>query len=550
MDSERQLRELRLRCINLRRRFRDGPLAPIRIAFFGPTGAGKSKLFSSLIGKSLSGSGFKRPFTRRSFYYVHDQWQSLVAALEGEVAVHEDQQWEDTIVVDTPDFDSVELANRDEAERVFLEADRFLFVTDALKYADASTWEYMARIKNAEKEFAVILNKTNSAEIPDSFHARYRDTFSLSPETNLPYSTVVVPEFPIRDDDVIPETESSIQSLRAAAKDLSEANPADSSGERMRRELTGIFDDSDELLTEVRLRKQQVEELRQQLQQRFNDSLTRLENRLSEGLEPAVRTEVYQRVMKQLEKIDLLRYPRKIIAMPINGLRSLWNSWSGNEPDDNADREVPTVVDPVSTETFHLLESELIRFADESRRDVIQKPGLKRLMTRDVFRDLRLEHEELQELYRKHHDEFKTWVETHARDTAAEITGENKFKFILSQVLFHTVLITAQVQTGGGFTLVEAGLDGIVSPFIAKVVSVAIGNEKVKAFESDAHKQHQMSLSQIISVGRDRFDDFLEKSSRGLADLENQLVIISNCRPQTETLVSEFQSQPSTEEEL
>jgi hypothetical protein len=171
-------------------------------------------------------------------------------------------------------------------------------------------------------------------------------------------------------------------------------------------------------------------------------------------------------------------------------------------------------------------------------------------MTRDVFRDLRLEHEELQELYRKHHDEFKTWVETHARDTAAEITGENKFKFILSQVLFHTVLITAQVQTGGGFTLVEAGLDGIVSPFIAKAVSVAIGNEKVKAFESDAHKQHQMSLSQIISVGRDRFDDFLEKSSRGLADLENQLVIISNCRPQTETLVSEFQSQPSTEEEL
>ena len=146
VKEEHAIGELRQRLGNIRRRLRDGPDAPLRVAFFGPTGAGKSKLFGSLIRDNFSGSGFKRPFTRRSFYYVHNDWKPLVAALEGETSIHKEEAWQDIILIDTPDFDSVETANRDEAERVFLESDGFLFVTDALKYADASTWEYLEKI--------------------------------------------------------------------------------------------------------------------------------------------------------------------------------------------------------------------------------------------------------------------------------------------------------------------------------------------------------------------------------------------------------------------
>ncbi len=193
-----QLFELRLRLVNLRRRLRDGPLAPVRIAFFGPTGAGKSKLFSSLLGREVSESGYRRPFTRRSRYYVHDDWRSLVAALHGDPEMHEDPAWRDIILIDTPDFDSVEEENRVEAERVFMESDGFLFVTDALKYADASTWEYLGKIILADKAFQVILNKVNSQTVPLSFEQRFASTFADEGVPEL-LPLIVMPEFPIDD---------------------------------------------------------------------------------------------------------------------------------------------------------------------------------------------------------------------------------------------------------------------------------------------------------------------------------------------------------------
>ena len=81
LQCQDRLRDMSLRSENLRRRLRDGPSAPLRLAFFGPTGTGKSKLFNSLIGKSLSASSDHRPFTRHSVYYVHDDWQAIVARL-------------------------------------------------------------------------------------------------------------------------------------------------------------------------------------------------------------------------------------------------------------------------------------------------------------------------------------------------------------------------------------------------------------------------------------------------------------------------------------
>ena len=541
LAGEQALRELRLRLLNLRRRLRDGPLAPLRMAFFGPTGAGKSKLFGSLIGRNLSGSGYKRPFTRRSFYYVHDSWQSLVAAMQGQVELHHEPSWRDVIVVDTPDFDSVELSNRDEAERVFLEADHFLFVTDSLKYADASTWDYLARIRSARKNFVVILNKVNSDTIPASFDSRFRDTFQLTSSEPLPYTTVTVPELPIGDDELIQH--GSIDTLRIQAASLIGETPADRSVERFRGELDGIFERAQELLEEVQTRRQQIQGLAQRLETRHRESIDRLEYRLSEGLEPAVRNEVYQRVMKRLDSIDLLRYPRKIISYPINGLRSLWRSWTGSKPDDDPSAEASDAIDPVTTETFHMLESEIIRYADESRLDFIQQPGWERLLTRDTFRELRMEHEAIQEKFRQQHARFRDWVESHARDTAARITGENKFTFILSQVLFHTVLITAQIKTGGGFTLLEAGFDGVVSPFVAKAVSIAIGNEKVKKFEADAHQEHQQLLAEILDIGRQRFHEFLAKSSEGLTELESQLQNILSHQTEADQLVNQFASE-------
>lgn len=530
--------ELRQRLANIRRRLRDGPDAPLRIAFFGPTGAGKSKLFGSLIRDNFSGSGFKRPFTRRSFYYVHNDWKPLVAALQGEVSLHESSEWKDTVLIDTPDFDSVELENRAEAERVFLESDGFLFVTDALKYADASTWDYLQRIHAAGKVFAVILNKVSSDTVQQSFQERFERTLG-KPERQVPL--VVVPEFRIDDATLIDAEHDSMRQLRSTAKTLVRGvdERREASAALLTQECEGFCTHADDLRTRITGKRTQVFEAKQALESRAEAAKRRLDHRLTSGLEPAVRDDVYQDVLRRLEKIDVLSYPRKLMAMPIQGIRSLVGGWFSDSPSEPI-REEPAFSDPISSETFHLLESELIAFADQSRNDIAARPGLERLIDRDSFKKLRFDHAELQQMYVEHHEKFSKWVATHAEETASEITGENKAKFVLSQVLFNTVLISSQVAIGG-FTLIDLGASGVISPMVAKGISMAIGSEKVQAFEAAAHAEHQRSLAELLDRGRARFDEYLDRSCLGLDELELHLNEISASRSKITQIVKHFE---------
>ena len=540
VKEEESISELRQRLGNIRRRLRDGPDAPLRIAFFGPTGAGKSKLFGSLIRDNFSGSGFKRPFTRRSFYYVHNDWKPLVAALEGEVSVHTETDWQDTILIDTPDFDSVELENRAEAERVFLESDGFLFVTDALKYADASTWEYLEKIYAAGKTFAVILNKVKSDAVSESFRERFERTLGKGDDAN--YVEVVVPEFRIDDSTLIDADHESMIKLRETAKTLvGGVNPRQkASVELLQQECDSFCSYSDELRTRITGKRTQIDQAKQELASRYEAAKRRLDSRLSSGLEPAVREDVYQDVLRRLEKIDVLSYPRKIMAMPINGIRSLMSGWFSTQQEEPVNEE-SAFADPISSETFHLLESEMIAYADQSRNDISARPGLEKLIDRDTFKGLRFDHEELQQMYIKHHEEFANWVANHAEETASQITGENKAKFVLSQVLFNTVLISSQVATHGGLSFLEVGATSVISPMVAKGISMAIGSEKVKEFEKAAHAEHQRSLTNLLACAKTRFDEFLEKACAGLDDLEQNLNEISASRSHISRIVQHFQ---------
>ena len=226
---------------------RDGPDAPARVALFGPTGAGKSKLFSSILGRPVSSSGFRRPFTRRAVYFVHEAWRALTADLTGEVEAHEDDVWRELILIDTPDFDSVELENRDEAERVFREVDAFVFVTDSLKYADASTWEYLTRIRAAGKTRILVVNKLPSEAVEQSFRDRYRETFGEP----LAETLVTFPELAIDDDTPIPEDEPSLAVLRSAVLDLAHLDGQPLPRRMFRVELESSIGEAARLSAEV-----------------------------------------------------------------------------------------------------------------------------------------------------------------------------------------------------------------------------------------------------------------------------------------------------------
>ncbi|GAA3612379.1 50S ribosome-binding GTPase [Marihabitans asiaticum] len=140
------------------------------VALAGATGSGKSSLFNALVGADVAQVGVRRPTT-----------STPTAAVWGEEPVGDLLDWlgvgrrhtvegEDSldslVLLDLPDFDSREAANREEARRVLELADVFVWVTDPQKYADAVLHdEYVSVLKEYGAVTVAVLNQAD--RLPD-----------------------------------------------------------------------------------------------------------------------------------------------------------------------------------------------------------------------------------------------------------------------------------------------------------------------------------------------------------------------------------------------
>ena len=138
--------------------------APLVVVLLGSTGSGKSSLFNALAGRAISPSGVLRPTTRRPVVLVHpdDAGAALLPGLTARDAL--DVRAEPTarrglVFVDAPDFDSVELANRDLAVELLEAADMVVFVSTATRYADQVPWTILGRVRQRGVPLLAVLNR-------------------------------------------------------------------------------------------------------------------------------------------------------------------------------------------------------------------------------------------------------------------------------------------------------------------------------------------------------------------------------------------------------
>ncbi len=149
--------------VRIRARSLDTPLV---VLLLGPTGAGKSTLFNTIAGRAASPTGVLRPTTRTAIVLAHPD--DALALRGGTLARIEPRRLridEDANVapglalVDAPDIDSVEHANRDLADQLVEAADLCLFVTTATRYADRVPWLVLGRVRERGLPLVVVVNR-------------------------------------------------------------------------------------------------------------------------------------------------------------------------------------------------------------------------------------------------------------------------------------------------------------------------------------------------------------------------------------------------------
>lgn len=161
------------------------------VALAGATGSGKSSLFNALAGSNLSTVGLRRPTTGVAHASVWGDASAspLLDWLGVTRRYHrdgDDEGMRGLILLDLPDFDSVDSAHRVEVDRLLALVDLIVWVLDPQKYADKVLHQrYLSRFQRHRDITVVLLHQADLLK-PSDVELCLDDLGSLLTADGLP----------------------------------------------------------------------------------------------------------------------------------------------------------------------------------------------------------------------------------------------------------------------------------------------------------------------------------------------------------------------------
>src|SRR3954462_12742109 len=270
--------------------------APLLTVVGGSTGAGKSTLVNSLVGRRVSEPGLLRP-PPRSPVLVHNpadvDWFDKERILPGLARtdratgdpgalqlVPADSVPAGLAILDAPDIDSVEERNRTLAAELLGAADLWLFVTSAARYADQVPWGFLKSAAERSTAVAVVLDRTAPDAVAEvsSHLARMLSTRGLR---DSPLFTVT--EGHVDDEGLLPP--ASVAEIRSWLESL--AADATARAAVVRQTLDGAvrslsrrtYDIADAAASQLEM----ATRLREDVDRAYDEAVTRIDDASADG---------------------------------------------------------------------------------------------------------------------------------------------------------------------------------------------------------------------------------------------------------------------------
>lgn len=506
--------------------------APLLAVLGGSTGAGKSTITNSLLGENISMPGVLRPTTRMPVLVCHPEdepWflgEGVLPDLARTTGTSQETGAGLRVVatsslraglalLDSPDIDSVELANHDLAAQLLGAGDLWLFVTTAARYADAVPWEYLARAQQRSVALAVIVNRVPvgaAAEITTHLSEMLADN-GLGDSRLFP-----ITEGALDDGRLVSGIEPLATWLDALVSD------AGARAVMVRRSLDGALDSLslrvDQLATAVEVQASSGEALRTFAQLQYEEALTRIDSELNSG--NLLRGEVLDRWTEYVGTGEFMEKLQRGVGRMRDRIVAIFKGAAG----------------PANTEARGALESNLSVLvrdaADGAALDVVEgwqtMPGGPEALS-DASPTL---HRATAELRGRLDSEIEAWqaevLEMINEQAGSKIAVARTLSLGINGV--GVALMMAVFSQTGGVTGTEAAVAGGTAAVSQAVLSAVFGDQAVSNLARQARERLLIRIQSILDTERSRFAVQLTEVPRpdSAAELRNAVEAVEAAR--------------------
>ena len=485
--------------------------APLLTVVGGSTGAGKSTLVNSLVGRRVTEPGVLRP-TTRSPVLVHNpadvDWFDKERILPGLARttgatgdpgalqlVAADTVPEGLAILDAPDIDSVEERNRTLAAELLAAADLWLFVTSAARYADQVPWDYLKAAAERSTAVAIVLDRTAPEAVEEvSGHlARMLTSRGLRDSPLFAVTEGVVGEDGVLPAEHVAEIRRWLEMLAAdaTARAAVVKQTLDGAVRSLSRRTHDVADAAAEQVTTAR-------RLREDVDRAYDDAVARVDDASADGT--LLRGEVLARWQEFVGTGELLRS----LETHVGRLRDRLVGWVRGKPQ-QAERVTVAVESGLETLILEHAENAAER-AEASWRSVAAGQHLLKDAGRDLgraSRDFRSRAERSVRDWQQGVLELVRHEGADKRSTARFLAfGVNGLSVALMVVVFAS---TAMIPTGA-----EVGVAGGGALLGQKLLEAVFGDQAVRRLAEEARADLRVRVGELMDTERARFLEVLD----------------------------------------
>lgn len=521
-------------------RIRDAE-APLLAVLGGGTGAGKSTVLNTLLGKRIAATGVIRPTTSSPTLVATPsemEWFAGERVLPGLARVERRDRTpvggeearvlhlvasralpQGLALIDTPDIDSVRTSHRDLADELLDAADVWVWLVTPRTYADADGMAYLRRAARRRTALGVVLTQVHDRHVDELTE----DLQSKLADEGLAEAAILTVPYAAPEGDRLPSW--AVEDVRAWLARL--ARPE--TREHLRRQtLDGAIDDLRHEIAPLRARAEAdraaLEQLSAAVAQAYGEVPDRVNASLDEGL--PLRQEILERWTAFVGGQRFQEFVESATGMVQGWLRNVLDRRTGAE-EERVEREVRAEIGGVIAEriaeTLDLVAAET---ADAWQEDeagsalVAAHPELRRAAPtiRDHAGDL-----------------VVAW-----QDTIVELIrtkgADRKIRARWLSTLVNagaTAAIVLAFASTGGLTGVEVGLAAGASAVNQWILTKLLGEQNVRWLLERIREELRERVDELAAAERARFDAVLEgkgASDEALERLANALAAVDEAR--------------------